>query len=464
MALPARLLLKNKPIPAAARDAVFHLMDVTGVISGVNLAKTGVWPGTDQPFILFFARNQRPGRNPRTQLICPHYDSELNDLGEFRIDADASRVVSPAEARKEPWLWKGWLVGSFLDVEVIRKLLANPDGTRVSAYWKEHELAEGQGYIISEENKTQYSAQDLRGLPDLPAGEDTGFVVDVSRLKKFDRAKLHMPRSRDIYRKPLVLLKQSPGTDRTKGFGHLAFDDLVYVSSYYGYSAHGHAEGELLARYLHLIIHSNLWLHFGLITGAQFGAERNKLQKQSIEDFPMVRLGALTEAQKAQVADLSERLVSGDEDVFADVDRFFATIHGLTEADMDVVNDTLDVGQAYRESSGQRACAPPTLAECTRFVERLRGLLGPLAEVEPEQLAATLWFPEGRPNAGQTFGAILLGRPADKMDEHIYFQQIVPLADNTGASQIMMRLAGGGLLVGLRNQYRYWTSTRARRT
>jgi hypothetical protein len=54
------------------------LMDITGVISGVNLAKTRVWPGTDQPFILLFARNEAPGENPRTQLVCLHYDAELN--------------------------------------------------------------------------------------------------------------------------------------------------------------------------------------------------------------------------------------------------------------------------------------------------------------------------------------------------------------------------------------------------
>ncbi|VTU00982.1 type i restriction-modification system methyltransferase subunit : Type I restriction-modification system methyltransferase subunit OS=Marinobacter sp. EVN1 GN=Q672_14970 PE=4 SV=1: Methyltransf_26 [Gemmataceae bacterium] len=461
MALPARLLLKNKRIPSEARDTVFDLMDVTGVISGVNLAKTSVWRGTDQPFILFFARNRPPAKNPRTQLICPHYDSELNNRGEFRIDADASRVVCPADAKKEPWLWKGWLVGTLLDVEVIRKLIGNPNVARVSDFWKEQNLVEGQGYIISEKNETQRDAKELQGLPDLHAGATADFVVEVADLPRFNRSKLLWPRERKIYRSPLCLLKQSPGTDRTKGFGFLAFDDLAYVSSYYGYSTHGHPEAELLARYLHLVVHSSIWLHFGLITGAQFGAERNKLQKQSIEDFPMVRLDKLTKPQKKQAIDLSNGLVSGS-DVFAEIDQFFATIYGLTDADLDVVQDTLDVGQAYRESSGARACAPPTLAECTRFVERLRQLLAPLLDQEPDDLAATLWFPEGRPKAGQTFGAILLGRPADEMDEMTYFQQVLPLADNTGASQVLMKLAGGGLLVGIRNQYRYWTRTRAR--
>jgi hypothetical protein len=328
MALPARLLLRNKPIPAAARNAVFRLIDCTGIISGVYLAKTGVWPGTDQPFILLFARNERPGEDPRTQLVCPHYDSELNDRGEFRIDADASRVVNPLEAEAEPWLWKGWLVGSLLDVEVVRNLLAHQGSLRVSDYWD---------------------------------------------------------------------------------------------------STHGHPQAELLARYLHLLVHSSVLLHFGLITGAQFGAERNKLQKQSIEDFPIVPLEALTNEQKTTVEKLSARLVSRDADVFDAIDRLFAKIHRLTDDDLDVIRDTLDVGQAYRESAGQRACAAPTLAECGRFVEPLRALLAPIVETEPENLLATLWFPDGAPKPGQTFGAILLGRPPEQVDEQIY-RQVVPMA------------------------------------
>ncbi len=250
MALPARLLLKNKPIPTSARNIVFRIMDITGIISGVSLAKTGVWPGTDQPFILLFARNERAGEDTRTQLVCPHYDSDLNDRGEFRIDADASRVVNPLEAERETWLWKGWLVGSLLDMDVVRKLLLKDGALRVSEYWERNMLAEGQGYIISEDNPTQYDAKELHGLPNLQTTRLEGFVVDVSKLNRFQRATLHMPRSREIYRNPLVLLKQSPGMDRTIGFGYVAFDDLVYISSYYGYSTHGHPQAELLARYL----------------------------------------------------------------------------------------------------------------------------------------------------------------------------------------------------------------------
>ena len=155
-------------------------------------------------------------------------------------------------------------------------------------------------------------------------------------------------------------------------------------------------------------------------------------------------------------------MIRGNKGIFDKIDRFFANLYGLDAADLEVIRDTLDVGQASRESSGKRACAPPTLAECARFIERLRELIAPLLEVDPDDLPATLWFPPGSLQANETFGAVLLGRPPSVITEQVYFKHVLPLADDTGASQVVMEHDGGGLLIGLRNQYRYWTSTRAR--
>lgn len=250
--------------------------------------------------------------------------------------------------------------------------------------------------------------------------------------------------------------------DRRQSFAHLVFDDVAFVSSYYGYSTAGHPQAEALARYLHLFFHCNIWLHFGLMTGSQFGAERNKLQKQSIDDFPIVPFGALTKRHRDRVSALSERLIAGDSGVFDEIDKFFGQLYGLNESDLHVIRDTLEVGQAYRESSGQRACSPPKISECATFVERLRELLAPFLEVKPAKLPAALWYPHGTSTADRTFSAVLMGCSPDSLDEQIYFKKVLSLADDTGASQILMKLDGRGLLIGIRNQYRYWTDTRAR--
>lgn len=461
MALPARLLLKTEPGPAGAREALFKLVHVTGVISGVGLAKTNVWPGTDQPFILMFARNERPPAHPLTHLVCPHYDEDLNERGEFRLDAEMSRRVSPEDAEGEPWLWKAWCVGTSLDIEVVRRMVGHPEAVPVADYWEAGGLAQGQGYKVWA-NGPQQPADHLRGLPDLGSRSPRRFLVEPGRLGRFSAATLHAPRTRAIYRGPLVLLRTSPGTDRTNGLAALALEDVAFSESYYGYSAAGHSTPELLVRYLHLLLHSSYFLHFALMTDAQFGAERNKFRKVSIDQFPVFRLESLTAARRRRVISLSERLVAGDAAVFAEIDRFAGELYGLGKAELEVVCDTLEVGQAYRESSGSRACAPPTLAECAAFVVRLRGLLAPLLDTEPDRLPVALWYPTGTVESERTFSAVVVGRAPDALDERVYFNHVLPLADETAAAQVFVSLDGGGLMVGIRNQYRYWTGTRAR--
>ncbi|MFL6547026.1 MAG: type I restriction endonuclease subunit M, partial [Candidatus Udaeobacter sp.] len=452
---------KTERIPATARATLFRLLDITGIISGVNLAKTNVWPGTDQPFILLFANNQPPDVHPLTRLLCPHYDVDLNGRGEFRLDADTSRIVNPQQSQEKTWLWKAWCLGTSLDVEIIERIMAHTDAVKVSQYWHDNQLAQGQGYMISE-SRTQRDASHLKGRPNLPARAQRGFTLNTRKLAKFDRDTVYFLGRPGIYTGPLVLVRQSPGTDRRRGFAILASKDVAYVSSYYGYSTAGHKYANRLARYLHLLIHSNLWLHFGLLTSSQFGAERNKLQKPSIDDFPIIPLEKLNSRNQKRIVELSQRLIKSESSVFTDIDKFFCSIYGLGADDRQVINDTLEVGQAYRESSGKRACEPPKLSECASFVEDLQELLAPLIDVATSQLAAVLWFPHGMSTADRTFSAVLFGRAPNTIDEQVYFKSILPLADDTGASQVFMKLDNGGLLIGIRNQYRYWTRTRAR--
>ncbi len=50
----------------------------------------------------------------------------------------------------------------------------------------------------------------------------------------------------------------------------MCFSRIAYNESFNGYSAHGHWSGELFARYLHLFVHSNIWIYYLLATSPQF--------------------------------------------------------------------------------------------------------------------------------------------------------------------------------------------------
>lgn len=481
MALPARLLLKQEPLPSLSRKVLFSLLEVNGIINGSNLSDTHVWPGMGQPFMLLLATNRVPQKGHSLHFITPYHDSKLNERGEMWIDSNSTVPVSPEASFTESWLWKSLTIGTSLDIDVIRKIKDLNEYSLLEYWTVDLQLHTCSGYQIKEKQPRQQDARPLHGLPDLNFADPFQFVVDTSRMNVFSRRNLFRTRllsesdklsDKDelaVYRAPLVLIKQSPGFDRRQGRGVLSFDDVVYTERFYGYSAHGHEEPELLARYIHLFAHSDIWMYYALMTSSKFGAERRVFNKSDLDDCPVVPLEKLTSEQKNYVLHLSERLVqqdSQDTDVFEDIDKFFARLYGLDRLDLQVIHDTLDVSLPYAQSR-LRACNAPTSDEHEQFRVQLEALLCPFFNVMGREPRLTFWRPSMAkpPESGKEspFTILMLGTQSTAVLEPYtsLWLQIVEVASKNGATRIFQETEGG-LAIAILNQYRYWTETRAR--
>lgn len=462
MVLPARILLKQEDIPRRARETMFQCIEVTGIINGSNLSDTEVWPKMSQPFLLLFVRNRRPKDGQVIPFITPHYDTVLNRRGEVRIDSKSVQPIEITTTFEEPWIWKALTVGTPLDVDVVRRFNA-AGGMPLKSYWEgDLGLNSGSGYMVKPD-QAQQSADFLCGLPDLskvPAGT---FEVDPSNLSEFRRDTVCRPRTPDIYRAPLALIKQAPGPDRTKAWALLSFADVAFNQSLHGYSGAKHVEGKLLVRYLHLFAHSNIRLYYALATRPRFGVERRVLDKADLDECPIIPLNKLTVDQRQSVLSLSKRLVEKDTSVFAEIDAFFGNVYGLDKLDMEVIRDTLDVCLPYNKSR-LRACRVPTGAEREVFRRRLESVLRPFFKVLGKEPQVAVWKPDDQFLQKESpFNIVFIGEQDSAMvkPDALFRNVILKLADVTGTTRIIQQVEGG-LLVGLLSQYRYWTPSRAR--
>jgi hypothetical protein len=461
MALPARIL----HIPRRARETFLRLVEVTGVINCANLRKTKVWPDVDQPFLLLFANNRKPKENHSLRFITPYPDANLNGLGEMRIDAKSVQPIEIQAALEHPWLWKTLSIGTSLDFDVISRIRAS-GGVPLNEFWVDS-YATCQGYKIA---PVKDSAAELKVLPDLHSPKTEAlarplprFAVDVSRLKRFSRDKLHRTRFRKkgdklrVYRAPLTLVKVSPPTDRNEGRALFSLDDVAYNESFYGYSAPATPEGELAARYLHLLVHSSLWLYYALLTSGEIGVERPKLQKGDLDRFPIVPINTLPPETKRQIQKLSNDLLDEDTSVFDDVDILFAKIYGLDRRDLEVIADTLEIREPSDEL-GKRASVPPAENERRKFGTRLESILRPFFKVTDDEPHVELL--KSQPLA--PFGLLLISKRGTKLPapDTFFREALLKLADDTGSTRIILAVKGG-LVVALLNQYRYWTPSRA---
>jgi hypothetical protein len=467
MALPARILLKTAPTPSAARKTLFELLQVDGIINGTNLSDTPVWPDMNQPWMLLFATNKRPDPSHSTYLITLPLDLSLNKAGQFRIDSESTRLIEPTEAEAKPWLWKTLSIGTMLDVEVIEKIMA-VGGTPLNQYWKKTvgRFRNGKGYTRGETEERTRDASHIKGLPNLNSTEAFKFVVAPEQLPTFDLDNVQWPRRSTIYDPPLSLIKESPGEDRENGRAVLAFEKIAYNESFNGYSACGHPDGELLTRYLHLFVHSNLWLYYLLATSPQFGAERRRSRKADLENCPFIPFENLDAERRKELLRLSKSLEEGVSIPWADIDSFFAKLYGLKAHDIQVIRDTLSVALPY-ETSRIRACMAPTETEKKSFASAVKKSLSPFMPSDNCELTVERWKVAGQnTKLVSPFELLVLTSGQHEPTEISAIAdgmlgKIVNLAEDTGATQIVVE-DPTGLVVGIYNHYRYWTPSRAR--
>lgn len=463
MALPGRILFKQSDQGKASRAALMQGLSVTGIINGSHLPETAVWPRMKQPFILFFARNALPLENHRFYFATPVRERRLNDRGIFRIDYQSAEPVSARDVVAKPWLLKALALGSTLDADLMQRLCSGEWQT-IGEFWKQPQLYSGEGYNLSPKLE-QRPADHLVKMLDFEAPE-SGFAIDHAALStwgtKHHRKTAHFPRSERLYARPLLIIPQAPREGREQPKSYRSMGRAVCFSkSYYGFSTAGHPDAELVVSLLYLITHSLLFQYFCLLISSRLGAERRTFIKVDLEAFPFPDPTKLTAAQKRTVFDLAAKLEANGTRPWRALDRFVFGLYGFDEHDVQVAADTMDFGVPY-QTSRERAELPPSAAEATAFCVYLEEMLQPsfavarqkvrVAEVPPVN---SEWSPPWR--------FLTISLAGDQPPVHTpLLLKLIDEANRASVSRVVMRLPGSGLLLGMMNQSRFWTHSRAR--
>ena len=464
MALPGRIFLKQSGPGTRAFNAILQGLEITGILNGSNLSDSAVWPGMNQPFMLFFARNRVPAANHHFHFVTPHFERHLNDKGRLRIDYQSAQPVAATEAVKNSRLLKTLALGTVFDVEVVRKL-DELEWPSVKSYWESKGLYSGRGYDLSPKQVRQGDARFMIGLPDFIPPTNGEFSVDVSLIhSKFKRSKVHAPRCMKLYTPPLIIVPESPGSSRITPKSWVIRKPIVFRKSYYGFSAHGSGEADLIIALLHLVTHAELFRYHVLMTSSRMGAERRTFLKENIENFPFPTIDVLPKRQRQRAVELSSLLETAPSKPWKAINDFIFNLYGLDKYDRQVVKDTLEVAAPFKEAR-DRANSFPAKIERNAFYAELQRLLAPSFDITHETvsideveiatqdiLSPWHFFTVSSPSTSAT-----LTQAAQKR----LVSQITREANKTGCSRVVVQ-EKGFLLVGIIGQYRYWTLSRAR--
>jgi hypothetical protein len=461
LALHGRLLFKASEGGRNARRALFEAIQVTGVLNGTDLRETQVWPRVRAPFCLLFARNRLPESDHAFHFASPSLEEPLNRQGRLRIDAEAAYPVELRRLVARPELFKILFRGTALDADLLEKLQS--EWPTLAQYFQERGLTEpSEGY---QDIRGKNDAKELLDLPNLTAATAVGagrFLLRAEALPLFEKPRLHRPRQRGIYRAPLVIVRELVSADRRAGQAVCSLVDVAYTESFYGCSTHGHPAAPTLARYLSLLLNSELFRWHVLLTSSKLGIERDALLKEDVGRMPFRPLEDLPEILKSEIRHLSTELFADSSNLLAEVDSWVARVYGLNRWDREVIRDTLAVAIPFPEIR-RNAQRPPEIAEIKKYTARLEGELQPFVQAAGKRL-------EVKHLTKMSFAApweVLLLTTSQQKEppESTVLDELFRRADRAGASQIrLIQPDRGRLLLGILREYRYWTQTRARLT
>lgn len=466
MVLPARVFLRTPDKHCDAWHDLVSTVSVTGIINGADLRKTAVWRNIDMPFCLFFARNEKPRAGHRFHYATPSYELDVNGTGRFRIDYATTQPLQMERVIEKRWLLKTLMFGTWRDVELMERILSALPLTLEEIWmkWDLDQIKTGKGYDLSP-GLEQNDALFLSELKELEARIDQ-FSIPFAQLHTFyenhQRKTAHRPRRKALYEGPLVVVPQSPGSDPTQPRAYRSTQPLAFSVSFYGYSCAGHPEAETLSALLYLLPHSEVFRYFCLMTSIRVGFDRQTFNKEDLDRIPFPRVEEFAEHQKSRIRELARALEHERDKPWEAIDQLFLDLYQLSKDDGETIRDTLFSSSFYREA-GRDAFVPPQRQARSVFRQTMRDMLDPFFSILDEHVAveeASFALDPWR----STWQFLWVARegvacPLNSSLLHSAMKE----ADQRAASRIIVRApASQGLLLGILNQSRYWTRTRAR--
>ena len=317
-------------------SATRQIIEKLSPVTLVNLSNQAVWlfPKSKMPAIVFFARHRPLPQDTITAVQVPW--SPVGARSHTFEIAPSDIITLPVrDWKRKPEFLKAAFFGSRRDLSLLDRLTSHHPtlGDQLNKF----DARLRTGLTLGDRSR---DSSFLHGLPLLNATSLRPFSVPDG-LDSFNAPKAQWPRSRDIYRAPLLLVKEFVRRDGRPVVA-VADRDTVFSNSIFG-AALPSAWSEA-AHLLATILSSSLSSWFFLMTASAFGLWMRRILLQDIEHMPVPDLAtALRSEAGKHLTQLSRDLQKSSPSAsdWRTLDEAVFDLYGLDEADRIVARDGL---------------------------------------------------------------------------------------------------------------------------
>lgn len=319
--------------------AAQHVMRLLAPITLVNLSNLCSWlfATAAMPAVVLFARH-RPQRTDQVTVVQIPWAASGSRTHTFDVSSSDIINLSLANIEKQPSMLKTAAVGRRRDLSLLESLCSLHMGLGEQLAALGTKFCDGLTRGLPS-NQTM-DARSLKGLELLQAKDVHPFYIP-SGLQRFTQQKAQWPRTRDIYRAPLLIVKEMVN-ENARAAVAVADRDLIFTDVCFAASLpFAHRQS---AHLLAAILSSSLASWFFLMTSSEFGIWKRKLLIRDVAALPIPDLKkAINSASGKRLLQIEKTLrkTEIDEKDWAMVDEAVFDLYGLDNADRVVIQDGL---------------------------------------------------------------------------------------------------------------------------
>ncbi len=321
--------------------AAQHVIRSLAPITLVNLSNLCSWlfATATMPAVVLFARHRpKQSANQVTVVQIPWTASGARTHS-FEVAPSDVITLTLADIEKQPLKLKAAAVGRRRDLQLLDSLCSSHStlGLQLAALG-ETKFSDGLTYGLSE-NWTM-DARALKGL-EVVRTTDLGHFYIRSDLDRFNQPKAQRPRTRDIYRAPLVIVKEMV-SDNARAAVAVSDRDVIFTDAYFAASLP--VSHTAAAHLLAAILSSSLSSWFFLMASSEFGIWKRKLLIRDVASLPVPNFQqALKSTAGKQLLQVEKTLRKSDihADEWEMLDDSVFDLYELDDADRVVVRDGL---------------------------------------------------------------------------------------------------------------------------
>lgn len=354
--------------------AAQHVMRLLAPITLVNLSNLCSWlfATATMPAVVLFARHRLQPSDQVTVVQIPWTASGARTHS-FEVSPSDIIKLSMSDIAARPMKLKAAAVGRRRDAALLDSLASSH--LTLSAQFASLDTELHVGLIRGLPANQTRDAREMKGLELLQADDIAPFRIP-NELSTLKLSKAQWPRSRDIYRAPILIVKETLSAG-PRAIVAVADRDLVFTNAYFGAPmpvAHRQS-----AHLLAAILSSSFASWFFLMAASEFGIWKRRLLQHDVALIPIPDLKSAVKSEAGkrllQVEKRLQQQAVTEED-WRTLDEAVFNVYDLDETDRVVVRDGLfRASWQWQAGRGKSVASANAHTDIARYAEVFLGVI-----------------------------------------------------------------------------------------